>query len=73
MTDLLQEKDSTITELENSLSGKQQLLQNRSKELDELKSKVNVLTEQLTDFRLAKERAESLLQQELKKTKVLAG
>ena len=70
MTDLLQEKDSTITELENSLSGKQQLLQNRSKELDGLKSKVNVLTDQLTDFRLAKERAESLLQQELKKTKV---
>jgi chromosome segregation ATPase len=71
MTDLLQEKDSTITELENSLSGKQQLLQNRNKELDGLKSKVNVLTDQLTDFRLAKERAESLLQQELKKTKVL--
>jgi len=71
MTDLLREKDSTITELENSLSGKQQLLQNRSKELDGLKSKVNVLTDQLTDFRLAKERAESLLQQELKKTKVL--
>jgi hypothetical protein len=44
MTDLLQEKDATITELENSLSGKQQLLQNRSKELDGLKSKVNVLT-----------------------------
>ena len=71
MTDLLREKDSTITELENSLSGKRQLLQNHSKELDGLKSKVNVLTDQLTDFRLAKERAESLLQQELKKTKVL--
>ena len=71
MTDLLREKDSTITELENSLSGKQQLLQNHSKELDGLKSKVNVLTDQLTDLRLAKERAESLLQQELKKTKVL--
>ena len=71
MTELLEAKDSTITELENSLSGKQQLLQNRSKELDGLKSKADVLTEQLTDFRLAKERAESLLQQELKKTKVL--
>ena len=71
MTDLLQEKDATITELENSLSGKQQLLQNRSKELDDLKSKVNALTEQLIDFRLAKERAENVLQQELKKTKVL--
>jgi chromosome segregation ATPase len=71
MTDLLQEKDATITELENSLSGKQQLLQNRSKELDGLKSKVNVLTDQLTDFRLAKERAENVLQRELKKTNVL--
>jgi len=71
MTELLEAKDSTITELENSLSGKQQLLQNRSKELDGLKSKADVLTEQLTDFRLAKERAENVLQQELKKTKVL--
>jgi chromosome segregation ATPase len=71
MTELLEAKDSTITELENSLSGKQQLLQNRSKELDGLKSKADALTDQLTDFRLAKERAESLLQQELKKTKVL--
>jgi chromosome segregation ATPase len=70
MADLLQEKDATITELENSLSGKQQLLQNRSKESDELKSKVNALTEQLTDFRLAKERAENALQQELKKIKI---
>lgn len=72
MTDLLQEKDSIITELENSLSGKQQLLQNRSKQLDGLKSKVNVLTDQLTDFRLAKERAESLLQHELKPTTKVA-
>ena len=71
MTHLLQEKDATITELENSLSGRQQLLQNRSQELDDLKSKVNALTEQITDFRLAKERAENVLQQELKKTKVL--
>jgi|GEM_PF-789574 len=71
MTELLEAKDATITELENSLSGKQQLLQNRSRELDGLKSKADVLTEQLTDFRLAKERAENVLQQELKKTKVL--
>jgi hypothetical protein len=71
MTDLLHEKDATITELENTVNGKQQLLQNRSKESDELKSKVNALTEQITDFRLAKERAENTLQQELKKTKVL--
>jgi hypothetical protein len=71
MTDLLQEKNATITELEKSLSGKQQLLQSRSKELDELKSKMHALTEQIADFRLAKERAENSLQQELKKTKLL--
>jgi hypothetical protein len=71
ITELLHAKDSTITELENSLSGKQQLLQNRSKELDGLKSKVNVLTEQLADLRIAKERAENTLQQELKKMKFL--
>jgi chromosome segregation ATPase len=46
-------------------------LQSRSEELDVLKSKVNTLTEQLTDLRLAKERAENLLQKELKKTEVL--
>lgn len=71
MLDLLQEKDATITELEKSLSAKQQLLQNRGKESDELKTKVNALTEQLSDFRLAKERAENTLQQELKKTRIL--
>jgi chromosome segregation ATPase len=71
MRDLLRDKDATITELENTLSGKQQLLQNRNKESDELKSKVNALTDQITDFRLAKERAENALQQEFKKTKVL--
>lgn len=71
MTDLLEVKDSTITELENNLGGKQLLLQNRNQELEALKAKMNALTEQLADFRLARERAENLLQQELKKIKVV--
>ena len=71
MTNLLQTKDSAITELENGLAGKQQLLQRRSEELDAYKSKVDSLTEQLADLRIAKERAENILQQELKKMKVL--
>jgi chromosome segregation ATPase len=71
MTDLLRAKDSTITELEKSLTAKQQLLQRRSEELDAFKSNVNTLTEQLADATLAKERAENVLQHELKKIKVL--
>jgi myosin heavy subunit len=71
ITDLLQAKDSIITELENSLAGKQQLLQRRSEESDALKSQVDSLAEQLADSRVAKERAENILQQELKKMKVL--
>jgi myosin heavy subunit len=71
MTDLLQAKDSAITELENGVAGKQQLLQRRSEELDALKAKVDSLTEQLAELRIAKERAENILQQELKKMKVL--
>jgi chromosome segregation ATPase len=67
----LQEKDSVITELEKSLTVTQELLQSRSEELDALRAKVNMLTGQLTDLRLAKERAENVLQKELKKTKVL--
>ena len=63
---VLQAKDSVITELE-SLTATQELLQSRSEELDVLKSKVNTLTEQLTDLRLAKERAENLLQRSLRK------
>jgi myosin heavy subunit len=71
ITDLLQAKDSIITELENSLAGKQQLLQRRSAESDALKSQVNSLAEQLADLRIAKERAENVLQRELEKAKVL--
>jgi chromosome segregation ATPase len=71
MAELLQARDSATTELEKSLTAKQQLLQRRGEELDTLKSKVNTLTEQLADAQLAKERAENVLQQELKKIKVL--
>ena len=71
ITELLQTKDSSITELENGLAGKQQLLQRRSEELDGYKSKADSLTGQLTDLRLAKERAENILQQERKKMKLL--
>jgi hypothetical protein len=46
-------------------------LQSRSAESEALKSKINTLTEQLTDLRLAKERTESILQKELKKTEAL--
>ena len=71
-TDLVQAKDSVITELENSLRGKQELLQSRSKEVETLKSKINTLTEQLTDSGLAKERVENVLQREVqKKTELL--
>ena len=69
ITDLLQAKDSSITELENG-SWKQQL-QRRIEELDAFKSRVDILTEQLADLRMAKERAENILQQELKKMKYL--
>src|SRR5262245_12828600 len=71
ITELLQTKDSSIRELANDLAGKQQLLQKRSEELDGYKSKADSLTEQLTDLTLAKERTESILQKELKKTEVL--
>src|SRR5262249_36855664 len=71
ITELLQTKDSSITELENGLAGKKQLLQRRSKELDGYKSKADSLTKQLTNLRLTKERAEKILQQKRKKIKIL--
>ena len=60
-------KDAIITGLENGLTVTRDLLQSQSQELDALKSRVNSLTEQQTDLRLAKERAENVLQRELKK------
>ena len=70
-TELLQAKEANTTELRNSLAEKQQLLQSQGQELDAFKSRMNSLTEQLIDLRLAKEQTENALQQELKKTKVL--
>jgi len=68
---VLQAKDSIIMELENSLAATQDLLRERSGELEAFKSKVNPLTEQLADLQLAKDRAENLLERELQKTRVL--
>ena len=74
----LQAKDSAIKELEGNLTGKirtltvqlsekQYLLQTRSLELETLKAEVNALTKEAADATSARERAENVLQQELKK------
>ena len=74
----LQTKDSAIKELEKNLaakirtlagqlSEKQELLQSRSLELETLKAEVNSLTKEAANAAAAKERAEHVLQQELKK------
>ncbi|HSE85539.1 MAG TPA: hypothetical protein VLJ79_04910, partial [Candidatus Binatia bacterium] len=78
----LQAKDSTMKELEKNLTAKiralnvqlnqkQELLQDRSTELETLRADVNVLTKQLADAASVKDRAEKLLQQELKREKEL--
>ena len=70
-------KDAAIKELErNSLAKidslnlqlreKQELWQSRGAELEAFKSEINVLTARLADMASAKERVETLLQQELK-------
>jgi len=74
----LQLKDSAIKELEKNLtakmrtltvqlSEKQELLQSRSLELETLKAEVNGWTKQAADAASARDRAENVLQQELKK------
>ena len=74
----LQGKDSAIKELEQNLtakirtlnvqlSEKQELLQSRSLELETLKAEVNGWTKQAADAASARDRAENVLQQELKK------
>ena len=74
----LQAKDAGLKELEKNLRGKlhaletqlsekQELLQNRNTELDALRSQVTILTGRLTDATTARERAEQILQQDLKK------
>jgi chromosome segregation ATPase len=74
----LQVKDSAIKELEQNLtakirtlnvqlSEKQELLQSRNLELETLKAEVNGWTKQAADATSARDRAENVLQQELKK------
>ena len=75
----LQAKDSAMKELERGLTAKLQaleaqlrekqgLLQSRSNELNALRSEVTILNGQLTDLTSTRERAETGLQQELKRT-----
>jgi chromosome segregation ATPase len=74
----LQARDSAIKELERNLAGKirtlttqlgekQDLLQSRSLELEALKAEVNTLTKAEAEAASARDRAENVLQQELKK------
>lgn len=49
------------------MSTTEELLQIRRNELEALKSEIKTIFEQLVDLRLAKERAENVLQQELTK------
>ncbi|HSF58884.1 MAG TPA: hypothetical protein VLD83_12500, partial [Candidatus Binatia bacterium] len=74
----LQAKDSAIKDLEKNLTAKirtlntqliekQQLLLNQSTELETLKTEMSGLSKQVADAASARERAENVLQQELKK------
>jgi chromosome segregation ATPase len=74
----LQAKDSSLKDLEKNLTAKvralnaqlvekQQLLQNRSTEVETLKTDMSALSKQVADAASARERAENVLQQELKK------
>ena len=77
-THALQAKDFAMKDLEKNLTAKvralnaqliekQQLLQNRSTELETLKTEMSGLSKQVADAASARERAENVLQQELKK------
>ncbi len=76
--EMLEARDSTIKELKENLSAKihdlrnqpsekEDLLKSRDGQLEELRSKVNALTRPLTETESAKERAETLLQDELRR------
>ena len=56
-----------VQALENALLQKEELLQNRDKELKATKTKVNSLRERLTAATAAKKQVENVLQQQLKK------
>lgn len=75
--EMLEARDSTIKELKENLnakihdlrnqpSEKEDLLKSRDRQLEELRSKVNALRP-LTEIESAKERAETLLQDELRR------
>jgi chromosome segregation ATPase len=77
-TQALQAKNSEIKDLEKNLNAKirvlnaqlvekQQQLENRSGELETLKTEISALSKQAADVASARERAENMLQQELKK------
>jgi chromosome segregation ATPase len=77
-TELLQQKESAVGELEKSLSGKvgslesqlkekEKLLESRSKEAERLRSELNSATGRLTGLESASEQAGVLLQEELQK------
>ena len=74
--EMLEARDSTIKELKENLnakihdlrnqpSEKEDLLKSRDGQLEQLRSKVNALTRPLTEIESAKERTETLLQDEL--------
>jgi chromosome segregation ATPase len=72
--EMLHARDSAIKELEESvgmlqpkLSEKEELLKRRDEELERLASEVNDLTARLAEMEAAKERADSLLQSELRR------
>ena len=67
MQELEQGLTAKISALETRLSDHLELLQSRSTELDAVRSEANLLTAHLADVTSAKERADHLLQQELKK------
>jgi hypothetical protein len=53
--------------LENQLTKTQELLMSRNEQLEARKSEVNALTRRLTEMESAKDRAEKLMRDELKK------
>src|SRR5919109_4073811 len=69
--DLEKNLTAKIRALEAQVAEKQEILQTRSTELEAFRSEVNVLHGQLADVVSAKERAENMLQQELKKKTAL--
>ena len=72
MKELEQNSVAKIESLNRQLREKQQLLQSRDTKLEGIKSEMSVLTARTADMASAKERVETLLQQELKnRTEVL--